>query len=138
MLIPWIDEGATETPDTTPPTFDPAELANPDLHSVEILDSDSVRVAFPHAMDPESMPYVANMPGDHLEYRIYGGMDSNSIDWDNPLRVINRLYFPLWKDSFEANVDWVHDYGVFVVRAVDLIGNQSLAEFELSVERVAE
>jgi hypothetical protein len=135
VLIPWIDEGATEASDVTPPVFDPAELADSALYSIRIEDANRVEVSFPHASDPESMPFVGSLPGDHLEYRVYGGMDANSIDWDTPLRKLDRLYFPFWKSSFDLSVDWPHDTGVFVVRAVDLIGNQSLAEVELSIER---
>ena len=134
-LIPWINEGAHQTPDTTPPTFMEADFADPEKFSIEVFNAERFKLRFPHAYDPESTPYINNTPGDHLEYRIYGGMDSNSIDWENPLRVVKRLYFPHWKPKYEITVLWPHDEGVFVVRAVDFRGNQSLEEAELVISR---
>ncbi len=134
-LVQWINEGAQPEPDVTPPTFDAADFADPAKFSIEIFNDERFKLRFPHASDPESTPYINNTPGDHLEYLIYGGMDSNSIDWENPLRKVRRLHFPHWKPKYEISVLWPHDHGVFVVRAVDLLGNQSLEEAELVIER---
>ena len=134
-LVQWINEGAQAEPDVTPPTFNAADFSDPEKFSIEIFNDERFKLRFPHASDPESVPYINNTPGDHLEYRIYGGMDSNSIDWENPLRTVRRMYFPHWKPKYEISVLWPHDHGVFVVRAVDFLGNQSLEEAELVIER---
>lgn len=133
-LVPWINEGATQAADTEIPEFDEADLANSDLHRAEDVNGDRVGLLFPHAMDPESVPFGPRN-FDHLRYIVYAGETSNTIDWDKPARKVQRDTFPLGDDAFQLVFDWLPDTGVFVVRAVDFFGNESINEVEVELDR---
>ena len=135
-LIPWIDEGATDAGDTTIPTFDETELGNTALYAVEEVGATRIGVRFPHAMDPESVPY-GPQSFDHLRYEVYAGETSNTIDWETPIKKVPRNTFPLTDDSYVALFDWFPSTGVFVVRAMDWFDNTTISEVELNFERVS-
>lgn len=111
-LMPWIDEGATEFPDTTAPEFNPVDLADASLHFLTQNGANKVTLNFPHASDPESEPFL-NLAADHLEYHVFVGLDSNSIDWGTPAAKVKRLYFKNENATFAVNVNWAHNTGVF-------------------------
>lgn len=133
-LIPWIDEGATDSADTTLPSFDEDDLADPALYAVEEVGATRIGVRFPHGQDPESVPY-GPQSFDHLRYEIFGGETSNTINWDTPVKKIPRNTFALTDDSYVSLFDWIPDQGVFVVRAKDWFGNTTISEVELVFER---
>jgi hypothetical protein len=133
-LEPWIDQGATSESDLTVPTFSEADLLNGALYNVAEATATRVTVTFPHALDPESEPYAPHA-FDHLKYLIYAGPDSNSIDWDTPVKKIPRGAFPLADSSFSITFNFADAVGTFVVRAVDFSDNESLNEIEIVLER---
>lgn len=135
-LVPWIDEGATEAPDTTIPEFNAADLADADKYAVEGTTGIRVAVRFPHANDPESMPY-GPQSFDHLRYSIYAGETANTIDWSKQFRGIPRSSFPNSDESYVLLFDWAPNTGVFVVRASDWFNNTTISEVELHFERAA-
>lgn len=128
----WLDEGAHSSPDLSRPTFDFFDLQNQARYSVTEHGDGTVTVNFPHAEDPESEPYRGTI-NDHLEYRVYGGRNSNSIDWRNPVAVLERYNFPKSDPSYGLRFDWALPTGTFVVRAVDYTGNVTLDERELVI-----
>jgi hypothetical protein len=135
-LVPWIDEGATEVGDTTPPEFNAGDLADASKYAVDTASGTRLAMKFPHANDPESTPY-GPQSFDHLRYFIFAGETSNTIDWEAPFRSIARSTFPTSDESFQILFDWPADTGVFVIRAIDWFGNLSIAEVELTFERIA-
>ncbi|MAW60691.1 MAG: hypothetical protein CMJ94_07640 [Planctomycetes bacterium] len=135
-LVPWVDEGATEAADLTPPEFDPADLANSDLYMVEDRGNNRVAIRFPHAMDLESQPY-GPQSFDHLTYLVFAGETSNTIDWSSQFRTVANNTFPTSDDSFVLIFDWPANTGTFVVRAADWFGNVSISEVELNFERAS-
>jgi len=130
----WVRQGAMEFPDLARPAFDFDSLQNQSRYSVADNGDGSLFVTFPHAQDPESEPYRGTT-NDHLEYRIFAGETSNTIDWRNPVAVVERYNFPKLDESYSVRVDWPWDTGVFVVRAWDYTGNVTLNERELEFIR---
>lgn len=128
----WIDEGALEVPDTTRPTFDFADLQNKARYSATDNGDGTVYVNFPHAYDPESEP-IRDRLDDHLEYHVYGGPDSASIDFRNPVAIVNRYFFDKELETYGVRFPWAFETGVFVVRAYDYTGNATLNEREVSL-----
>jgi hypothetical protein len=126
----WVDEGATEVPDVSLPQFDFDDLRNQSRYSVVDNGDGTVSVTFPHALDPESEPFRGTV-NDHLEYRVFGGIDSLSIDWRTPVAQVERYIFEKSEDFYSIRFDWSWDSGAFVVRARDYARNESLNEVEL-------
>lgn len=121
-LKAWTLEGALQNPDPTPPVFEFANPGNAGLYSGQFIDYDTVRLEIPHASDPESIPVTGSIAG-QLDYVVYAGADSSSINWDRPV-AIKTL------DLSEANLPFVtieFDYTesnnvVVVVRPMDAAG----------------
>jgi len=111
-------------------------LADPDKYTVEGTTGIRVAVRFPHASDPESMPY-GPQSFDHLRYSIFAGETSNTIDWSSQFRGVPRNSFPTSDDSYILLFDWAPNTGVFVVRASDWFTNTTVSEVELHFERAA-
>jgi len=128
----WIDEGARPVPDLTRPAFDFMDLQNQARYSATDNGDGTVWVNFPHASDPDSEPYRGTV-NDHLRYHVYGGADSNSIDWRNPVAVVNRYNFKKTESSYGVRFPWAFETGVFVVRAYDYTRNATLNEREVSL-----
>jgi len=128
----WIDEGALEVPDTTRPSFDFLDLQNKARYSATDNGDGTVFVNFPHAYDPESEP-IRDRLDDHLEYHVYGGPDSASIDFRNPVAIVNRYFFDKELETYGVRFPWAFETGVFVVRAYDYTGNATLNEREVSL-----
>lgn len=126
----WIDEGARPVPDVSRPAFDFLDMQNQARYSVTDNGDGTVWVNFPHASDPESEPYRGTV-NDHLEYHVYAGIDSVSIDWRNPVAVVERYNFKKTENSYGVRFPWAFETGVFVVRAYDYTGNATLNEREL-------
>jgi hypothetical protein len=118
----WSFEGALPTPDSTPSVFEFANVNNAGLYKGEFIDFDTVRLYLPHASDPESIPVSGSIAG-QIDYVVYAGKDSNSIDWDHPIMIkslaINEAGLPHVRIDF----DWVHSNElVAVVRPMDAAG----------------
>ncbi|NQU48332.1 MAG: hypothetical protein HQ519_06770 [Planctomycetes bacterium] len=130
-LKSWANEGGLEAPDTERPVMDFTNVNNSSYEASYDLGNDQVTITTFHASDPESQ---AGMLTDPLRYRVYGGLSSTTIDWDTPLVETDRNIY-----SMTSNVTMTFAYsgatGVFVVRAVDFEGNESLNETELKVTR---
>jgi hypothetical protein len=139
LLQPWADEGALEEPDTAPPFFDYVVGTEGLYTATPNWAAETVDIQFFHASDPESVLYGTSPTlNDQLEYRIYGGVDRNSIDWLTPLATLifpTNGEFLLTDDSFEITLSWTENTGVFVVRAVDFIGNETVHDRELTIQR---
>jgi hypothetical protein len=135
-LEPWIDQGATQETDLSSPTFSTADLQNSALYNVVESTATRITLTFPHALDPESVPY-APQAFDHLRYLVYAGPDSNSIDWDTPIKKVPGGLFPLADPSLSFTFNYAEPGGTFVVRALDFSGNESLNEIEIVLERTA-
>lgn len=130
----WVSEGGMEFPDLARPAFDFDSLQNQSRYAVTDNGDGSLNVTFPHANDPESEPYRGTV-NDHLEYRIFAGETSNTIDWRNPVDTVARYNFPKTDQTFSVRLDWPWETGVFVVRAWDYAGNVTLNERELHFVR---
>lgn len=128
----WINEGALSEPDLSRPEFDFVDMQNKARYSATDNGDGTVFVNFPHAWDPESQPL--RKLADHLKYHVYGGPDSNSIDWRNPVAVLDRYQFPWEEQTAGVLFDWAYPTGVFVVRAYDYTRNASLNEREVSLD----
>jgi hypothetical protein len=128
----WIDEGARPAPDLSRPVFDFMDLQNQARYSASENGDGTVWVNFPHASDPDSEPYRGTV-NDHLEYHVYGGVNSILIDWRNPVAVVNRYNFKKTETSYGVRFPWAFETGVFVVRAYDYTRNASLNEREVSL-----
>ena len=126
----WVDEGALPVPDTTRPSFDFDDLQNRARYSATNNGDGTAYVNFPHARDPESVP-IREKLDDHLEYHVYGGPDSASIDFRNPVAVVKRYFFDKESTTYGVRFPWPHETGAFVVRAYDYTGNASLHEREV-------
>ncbi|MDA1113932.1 MAG: hypothetical protein O3A95_06500 [Planctomycetota bacterium] len=118
----WIAEGALATPDSAPPVFEFADEELAGTYFGSFVDFDTVSVTFPHAIDPESLPFNGSVAG-QLEYAVYAGVDSNSIIWDKPTALItvdlNQAALPTVTGTF----DWtLSDSLVVIVRPLDASG----------------
>lgn len=118
----WISEGALATPDSLPPIF---EFGNEQLAGTyfgEFLDFDTVQVTFPHASDPESLPVNGSVAG-QLEYAVYAGPSSDSINWDKPVALITVDQIQALNDTVSGTFDWTaSDSLVAIVRPLDASG----------------
>jgi hypothetical protein len=126
----WVNEGASEVPDVSLPVFDFEDTRNQSRYSVTNNGDGTVTVTFPHAADPDSEPY-RGPENDHLEYRVYGGVDSLNMNWRTPVAIVKRYHFKKTEDFYSISFDWAWDSGVFVVRARDFARNEAINEREL-------
>jgi len=127
----WANEGGLESADTERPVMDFTDIGNTTYEASYDLVNDQVTITTFHASDPESQ---AAWPNDQLMYRIYGGLTSNTIDWDTPLVETDRNVYAMDSD-IAMTFSYSAATGVFVVRAVDFEGNETLNEAELAVTR---
>ena len=123
-MMAWADEGALEFPDETPPVFEFSKIQNAGKYGGEFLPAQfpKVRLFWFHADDPESLPPSGSTLG-QLEYHVYAGRDSASIDWQNPVAVVmspEKLAPP--NDLIEVQFDWPDNAIVAVIRALDASG----------------
>jgi hypothetical protein len=129
-LMAWIFEGALSAPDSTPPVFEFGDPESAGRYHGEFTAFDTVKVTFPHASDPESLPFSGARAG-QLEYAIYAGVDSNSINWGKPIAFgiveLSTQEEPTASVSFE----WLQsDSLIVVVRPLDSSGRSVPFDFE--------
>lgn len=120
VLEAWAFEGALEFPDSWPPVFEFDAIQNAGKYYAEWVNYNTVRVSFFHASDPESLPFSGSTAG-QLEYHVYAGVESQSIDWLNPVAVLvgpDQGTNPL----ITADFTWTGNRVVIVVRAIDAAG----------------
>jgi len=134
ILVPWIDQGATRAADDMPPSFDAAALADEAQYTAGSIGATRIAVRIPHASDPET-DWFAPQTFDQLSYFVFGGETLNTIDWDNPVKKLQRNSFPLADQTFDIFFDWFPNTGVFVVRPVDYIGNTGVNGVPVYFER---
>jgi hypothetical protein len=131
-LKSWADEGGLEAPDSARPVMDFTDVHNVNYEASYDLVADEVTITTFHGSDPESQ--LAHLGVDSLAYRVYGGLTSNTIDWDTPLVETDRNIYSTSSDVV-ITFDYSASTGVFVVRAFDYEGNETLNERELEVTR---
>jgi hypothetical protein len=129
-LMAWIAEGALAVPDSAPPVFEFGDSEIAGRYFGEFTAFDTVQVTYPHAVDPESLPFNGSRAG-QLEYAIYAGVDSNSINWDKPVAIglveLANENDPTVSTSFE----WLEsDSLIVVVRPMDASGRSVSFDFE--------
>lgn len=130
-LSDWANEGGLPAVDNARPVMDFTDIGNTTYEATYDLGNDEVTIDTFHASDPESQ---AGWTNDQLMYRVYGGLTSNTIDWDTPLVETDRNIYPMDSD-ISITFSYTGATGVFVVRAVDFEGNETLNEAELQVSR---
>lgn len=129
-LMAWISEGALATPDSTPPVFEFADPEAAGRYFGEFTAFDTIKVTFPHAVDPESLPFNGSRAG-QLEYAIYAGADSNTINWEKPVAI--GLVDSASENDPTASVsfEWLEsDSLIVVVRPLDASGRSIAFDFE--------
>ena len=129
-LMAWISEGALAVPDSEPPVFEFGDSETAGRYFGEFTAFDTVQVTYPHAVDPESLPFNGSRAG-QLEYAIYAGVDSNSINWDKPVAIglveLANENDPTISTSFE----WLEsDTLIVVVRPMDASGRSVAFDFD--------
>jgi hypothetical protein len=118
----WAFEGALPAPDSTPPVFELADVYNAGLYYGEFIDFDTVRLYVPHATDPESIPVSGSIAG-QIDYVVYAGTTSNTIDWDHPLLVKSLTVTEANQSFVRIDFDWVLSNDlVVIVRPMDAAG----------------
>ena len=124
----WAFEGALPTPDATPPVFEFANVNNAGLYYGKFIDFDTVRLYVPHASDPESIPVNGSLAG-QIDYVVYAGATSNTIDWDHPIVIKTLTINEAGGFHVSIDFDWVDEAGelisndlVAVVRPMDAAG----------------
>jgi hypothetical protein len=124
----WAFEGALPTPDATPPVFEFADVYNAGLYYGNFINFNTVRLYVPHASDPESMPVNGSIAG-QIDYVVYAGETSNTIDWDHPIAVKSLTINEAGQDKVSIDFNWVDENGelisnelVVVVRPMDAAG----------------
>jgi hypothetical protein len=126
----WIAEGALASPDGSPPIFEFAEEQLAGLYFGNFTDFDTVKVTFPHAVDPESLPFNGSLAG-QLEYAVYAGVDSAGINWDKPVTLITVDQNAALENTVSGSFDWTASESlVVVVRPLDASGRSILFDFE--------
>ena len=121
-LNAWIAEGALATPDSAPPVFEFADEELAGTYFGSFVDFDTVSVTFPHAQDPESLPFNGSLAG-QLEYAVYAGVDSNSINWDKPAALLTVDLNQAVNPTVTGTFDWTaSDSLVVVIRPLDASG----------------
>jgi len=118
----WIAEGALATPDSLPPVFEFADEELAGTYFGSFIDFDTVSVTFPHAIDPESLPFNGSVAG-QLEYAVYAGVDSSSIYWDKPVALLTVDLIQAAETTVSGTFDWTEsDSLVVVIRPMDASG----------------
>jgi hypothetical protein len=81
-------------------------------------------------VDPESLPFNGSRAG-QLEYAIYAGVDSNSINWDKPV-AIGKVDLATENDpTISTSFEWLEsDSLIVVVRPLDASGRGVTFDFE--------
>ncbi len=122
FLTDWADGGALLEPDLSPPVFEFDNIENAGKYYGEWVDFDTASVTFFHASDPESLPPDGNTEG-QLEYLVFAGPDSVSIDWLNPVASIfsTNKQIP-GNETMTVEFPWTGDRVSIVVRALDSSG----------------
>lgn len=121
VLADWVNAGALEEPDSSPPVFEFDDIENAGKYFAEFLDFNTVQVTWFHASDPESLP-PSGSTLDQLEYHVYAGESSNTIDWDNPVAELFSPEKTGPNSVITATFDWVASEVVIIVRALDASG----------------
>jgi len=141
VLKSWVAEGALEFPDATPPVFRFEDIGNAGLYFGEFVDFNTVRVTWFHADDPESLPFTGSTEN-QLDYRVYAGRTSQTIDWDNPVAVLRSPEKTPANPTISVEFAWPFDTVAVIVRAVDASGrstgqihNESVNEREIQLAR---
>ncbi|MBC8370223.1 MAG: hypothetical protein H8E25_09490 [Planctomycetes bacterium] len=115
----WADEGALEFPDSTPPVFEFAAVQIASLYYGEFSDFHTLSITIPHATD---MPGAEPLAGE-IDYVVYAGVDSNSIDWDHPVKVKTLSVNEASAQSINIDFNWNESTRlVVVVRPMDAAG----------------
>ncbi|MFK5956694.1 MAG: hypothetical protein QM477_09645 [Planctomycetota bacterium] len=118
----WVSEGALATPDGFPPVFEFADEQLAGTYFGSFDDFETVRVTFPHALDPESLPFNGSVAG-QLEYAVYAGVDSASIVWDKPAALITVDLNQATQATVSGTFKWtLSDTLVAVIRPLDAAG----------------
>ncbi len=126
----WISEGALPAPDGEPPIFEFANEQLAGLYFGRFTDFDTVKVTFPHAVDPESLPFNGSLAG-QLEYAVYAGVDSASIDWDKPVVLITVDQNAALETTVSGTFDWTASESlVAVIRPLDASGRSISFDFD--------
>lgn len=129
-LTGWIFEGALTVADSTPPIFAFGTPEQAGRYFGEFTDFNTVQVTFPHALDPESLPANGSKEG-QLEYAIYAGRNSNSINWDKPLVIAKVDALAALADVVTATFTWTEsDSLIVIVRPLDSSGRSILFDFD--------
>ena len=124
----WAFEGALPELDSTPPVFEFADVNNAGLYYGKFIDFDTVRLYVPHASDPESVPVNGSLAG-QIDYVVYAGETSNTIDWDHPITMKSLTINEAGQSYVSIDFNWVDENGqlisndlVVVVRPMDAAG----------------
>lgn len=129
-LQAWISEGALATPDGLPPIFEFGNEALAGTYFGRFLDFDTVEVTFPHASDPESLPANGSVAG-QLEYAVYAGTTSETINWDKPVALIIVDQIQAMNDTVSGTFDWTEsDSLVAIIRPLDASGRSVAFDLE--------
>ena len=124
----WAFEGALPTPDATPPVFEFADVYNAGSYYGKFINFDTIRLYVPHASDPESIPVNGSLAG-QIDYVVYAGETSNTIDWDHPVAMKSLTINEAGQNEVSIDFKWVDENGelisnelVVVVRPMDAAG----------------
>jgi hypothetical protein len=124
----WAFEGALPMPDSTPPVFEFADVYNAGLYYGNFINFDTVRLYVPHASDPESIPVNGSLAG-QIDYVVYAGETSNTIDWNHPVAVKSLTINEAGQSYVSIDFNWVDENGALisnelavVVRPMDAAG----------------
>ncbi len=120
-LAAWVDEGALSVPDATPPIFEFDNIENAGKYYGRFIDYQTAEVTFFHASDPESLPFTGNTAG-QLEYHVYAGEDTASIDWETPLATVMSPEKSVGNDTITTTFPWTGDRAIVIIRALDASG----------------
>ncbi len=115
------DEGALSEPDASPPMFEFDDIQNAGKYHGRFLNYQTAEITWFHASDPESLPFTGSTLG-QLEYHIYAGVDSASIDWENPVAVVMSPEKTPQSDTITGTFPWTENRAIVVVRALDASG----------------
>lgn len=129
-LMAWISEGALAEPDSTPPIFEFGDAGIAGRYFGEFIAHDQVQVTFPHASDPESLPFSGSLAG-QIEYAIFAGPDSNRIDWSKPIVIGTVSLADQDEPTGSVTFEWTESDSVtVVVRPMDASGRSIDFDFD--------
>jgi len=109
----WAFEGALPTLDSTPPVFEFADVYNAGLYYGKFINFDTIRLYVPHASDPESIPVNGSLAG-QIDYVVYAGETSNTIDWDHPVAMKSLTINEAGQDEVSIDFKWVDENGELI------------------------